>query len=1178
MTTRQELEQAIVVLEAHRDILDVDVVNTALAALQEKIVALQTVSLNEQQQNMAVLVADLSGFTAMSETMDAEEVRDTINAIWQKLDRVIVAWGGKIDQHIGDGVVALFRVTTDLADCKERAVLAALDMQMELALFNREQKVLSDTGPLPRRPPAALGLGMRIGIHSGLVVFGKVGSSDHYSAVGDVIAVTNQLEHVAPVGHILISDDVHNQVQYNFMTEILPPFLLPETNEYVQAHIVLREKHHALQDVDRETAPNDARFVGRSDELTQLQFMLETTLESGTAQVVAVLGDAGVGKSRLRIEFEKLLALQPTPIHIFKGTAEPGLANAPYAAIQRLLANYFDIHRRSSPTVSRAKLIKGVVSVLPDDDEHAEERAHFIGDLLGFDFADSPFLRNFPYGPRRIREYAFQDLAKFFTAVTDHGPAVLFLENMELIDEGSLDFLEYLVHVCAERPLLIIYLARPELLTRWPSSQLHLAFNPLIYNRLDLGPLSPIDNRHLIANRLQNIPRSPRRLTDLLAEAAGGNPFLIIEIIEMLGEVGVIIKSGKQWRVQLGQLSDLRGKLTLDWLLNKQLERLTPIEQAVLKKAAATGPVFWETAVTQFLLTDNPSVTTRQIQSALHNLTQQDLIIQRTTSLFPQTNEYNFWHDLLRRIIYADQPEPERQATHAQCAAWLREQETSHLSTVVAVIAHHLEQAGSVAEAADWYARAATQSTAQFIPETAIRRYVKALKLLPKTADTLAQHIQLNEGLGQALRQQSRFDDAIAAFTEMRDLALQSGDSVAARRAFQHIFFIHTFRGAYRVALEMAKQAEKTARANKAAAELALALSTQGWAYLHLGDSQPALTMGKQALAISTKINAKREMAYSQTLMGAIGLVLRKLDQAQAATEKALALFREIDDRLGEGIICHNLGRIAFIKHDYAKAVTYLKQSTQLARDIGNNHGAMDSLRELSKVAQQQNAFADAESYQKQALIWAEKSGDVPSRIFTTADLGRLHLAQQETAETAVAQGEHLRQARFWLERGRPLIEQTTQSLPRVTLQIEMARLLLAEQAPADALNQIREALVIATADDFLQQGITARKTCAAAWRELGRIAIELPPTDRPIRINNQVYDIAGCFQQSIQILTDVNSGAKLEKARSLFDWAAYELRWGNHQRGENLWRQALTIYTQLGMKQEIAKMEHFAL
>jgi len=195
VATHQELKQAIAVLESHRDILDDATVDTALAALREKLRALQSPPPADLQQNTAVLVADLSGFTAMSEQMDAEEVRDTINAVWQKLDGVITAWGGQIDQHVGDGVVALFQATSDVADSAERATLAALDMQLELALFRERER--GGTGPLGR-PFSGDNLRMRIGIHAGAII----GYSQYDIASGRCVALASVLArfHIAGRG------------------------------------------------------------------------------------------------------------------------------------------------------------------------------------------------------------------------------------------------------------------------------------------------------------------------------------------------------------------------------------------------------------------------------------------------------------------------------------------------------------------------------------------------------------------------------------------------------------------------------------------------------------------------------------------------------------------------------------------------------------------------------------------------------------------------------------------------------------------------------------------------------------------------------------------------------------------------------------------------------------------
>ena len=1177
MATRQELEQAITILETNRDVLQDDVANTAVAALREKILALQVPAVVDLQQNTTVLVADLSGFTAMSELMDAEEVRDTINAVWHTLDSVIVAWGGRIDQHTGDGVVALFNITSSLSDCAERAVLAALDMHLELTLFNQKENQEMDVSA-SQHVRSDTNLRMRIGIHTGPVLFGKVGSSLQYTAVGDTITIAYQLERAAPVGGILISDDVFTQVQRHFETDAASPLLLTDSERQMPVYVVQREKRRARQDVNREKRPDEARFVGRSRELDHLQLALETSLETNSAQIVFVQGEAGIGKSRLRIEFEKLLAIQPVPMGLFKGTAMAELATAPYAALGSTLRNYFDIHRCSSPEVARAKLVNGIVDTLSDEDTHARERAHFIGHMIGFDFADSQYFKSFKDDVQRIRRYAFQDMSRFFQTVTTNNPTVLLMENMELADEGTINLLEHLVRKCADRPLLVVCLGRPSLLTAWPSSQFHLTVNPNIYSRLDLEPLAPIDSRHLITDRLRNIPRPPQRLIDLIAEAAAGNPFLIIELTEMLGEVGVINKSGKQWQIHMGPLNDLRGKLTLEWLLQKQLARLTPLERTVLDKAAVAGMIFWDAAVEELIFSEDSTITTRQVRTALQSLERQNLVFRRTTSTFPNAVEYRFRYNALQQATYMAQPQAQRQSRHAQYATWLNEQKAPSLPNLAATIAHHWQQADDKIEAASWYRQAAGQSQKNCMPATTTQYYRQALNMLPETADSAPLRIQLTEELGTTLRQQARFDKAIAVFTDMQAVALTIGDAAAAARALRHLPILHNFQGEHQAALDTARQAGNLTRTHQDAGDLAAALAAKGWAHAYLGDLTYAHKLGEEALAASSQISARWEMAYSQALLGTVNLLLGQFDRAQAATKKALTLFRESGDLFWEGLILAQSGRIAFAWHDYTTAVSHFEKSLQLAENNSDHYIAMNGLRQLSQIAQQQQAFEAAETYQQQALLWAEKSGNTLFRIEAAADLGRLYLAWQEMAETAAHPNEYLRQARLWIEYGWELAEQSPPSLPRNTIQIEMARLLLAEQTPIKALGLIKAVLAITREENFLRQGILARQTCAIVWRELGNIAAALPPAERTLVIDGQTYDIADCFNQSIEILTELNAAARLEKARSLFAWAVYELRWGNHQRGESLWQEAQAIFAQLGMTEEVARMEHFAV
>lgn len=1177
MIIRQEIEQALAVIENHRDILEPEVVETALAALQEKLFALQSVTVPDAQKQMAVLVADLSGFTAISELMDAEEVRDTINAIWKKLDGVVTAWGGQIDQHIGDAVVALFAIKSDMADCAERVVLSALDMQKELAHFNKKQQEGGYTG---RLNPLLIDLDfrMRIGIHLGSVMFGKVGSSLQYTAVGDTIAITNLLEEAAPIGGILISDAVYDQIYQNFETKPVSPISIESGAAQIPAYAVDKEKQHMLQNVERELNLPESRFVGRTSELEQLQFALNETIESSAAMVVTVTGDAGIGKTRLRQEFEKFLAIQPTLIHLFKGQVETEIASSAYAVFHRTFANFFDIHPRSSAQIAQTKLVEGVLSILSSDDPHAKERAYFMGHLLGFDLDQSPYLQNFKHDARRIREYAFQDMALFFSAVSEDRPTVVLLDDMERADAGSFELIEYLVEVCRERPLLIICFGEKQLSKQWPTLHLHQTIQPEKYRQLNLSPLSLIDNRHLITDHLQNIPRLPHRLTDLLAEAADGNPFIIAELIEMLGEIGVIIKGSQQWRIQMSPLNDLRGELNLDWLIQKQLDRLTPLEKEILQKAAVMGETFWESAIKAFSLNENSAVSDRQIRLAIHNLEQQDLINRQWPSTFPKTREYHFRHPKIQQTIYNTLPQTERQTTHAQCAAWLLNQQATHLPHIFSTIANHLEQAGDAEAASNWYGRAADQASHNYTPDSAIQLYQQALNLLPQTQQHTARHNQLAEGLGRILYQQARFDAAITIYQQMYQQAIDAADMDTAVRAFRSLFILCNFQGEHLMALKTAQEVENLVRSQNNTQDLAIAMIAQGWAYTYLGKMQSALNFSRKALTLSIQADAKRETAYCHALIGTIARYLGQLDQSRKATETAITLFREIGDRSWRVLMLHNLGQIAWLQHDADQAKNYFTQGLAMARDMGHAFGAVRNLRGLSIISQKQHAFEQAEQYGQQALIWAEKSGNNRFKILAAVDLSRIYLAQQEVVETAVAQTELCRQARYWLEQIQPAAEQIQQPLPYALWQVEMARLLLAEKKPAPALTQIQSALQFMRRQNIKDHGFLAQKLYAIAWRELANIAAQLPPASLPIFIENKPHRVADCYQKSLQLFSKINSGAKLEAAQTLFAWAVYEIRADHHERGELLLQRAHTLYTQLGMTDEIAKMERFAL
>ena len=397
MPDRVLLEHAIVSLEAQRAILGDAVVEASIAALRNQLAELDAPPRAEQRKLVTVLFADVAGFTAMSEAMDAEDVSEMINALWARLDALVNAHGGRIDKHIGDAVMALWGADRAREDDPVQAVLAALAMQKSAAQFRLPTHHIP--GGLTPSNSAAAGpqaLSIRIGVHTGPVLLGSVGITHEFTAMGDTVNVASALQQAAPVGKILISHDTFRQVQGVFRLRNQDPLQVKGKAEQVQTYLVEGVKERAFFLGTRGVADVETHMVGRQSEMECLQALCQDTLEQKRLHLVLVCGEAGIGKSRLVYEFERWLDLNPAPFWYFKGRAGPHSQNQPYALLHDMLSYRCQILDSDPPEALRHKLETWVGQALsPEQAELSDDlcmKAAFIGKMLGFDLGASPYL------------------------------------------------------------------------------------------------------------------------------------------------------------------------------------------------------------------------------------------------------------------------------------------------------------------------------------------------------------------------------------------------------------------------------------------------------------------------------------------------------------------------------------------------------------------------------------------------------------------------------------------------------------------------------------------------------------------------------------------------------------------------------------------------------------------
>ncbi|MCA9917273.1 MAG: AAA family ATPase [Anaerolineales bacterium] len=1164
MSIRQEIEQAIVALEAQRAALDADVANIAINTLRAKLAALVEPLPTPQQAEGAILIADMSGFTSLSEFLDAEEVRDMINAVWQKLDGVIDSWGGRVDKHVGDAVIAFFGLPVPREDDRERAVQAALDMQMELALFN--------DGPLRQMVsslPQNQALRMRIGVHHGSVLLGSLGSSGEYTILGDTVTMAHQLEQQAPVGGVLVSQQVYEQIHPFFDVEIEDGLSLNGTRTNGRGYVIVREKPQAFQRGNRGTSFLETRMVGRTEEIGRLQDVLQETIEAARVQIVTVVGKPGLGKSRLLYEFERLLGLWPDQVVLLKGGADRGVRQRPYSLMHDLFVNHFEIHRRNSPTVAREKLVRGLLGQLEGDGTRPLTQAHYIGQLLGFDFSDSPLLGESLHDPRLLREYAFEDLVAYFTAVCQQNDAlVLFLEDIHWADEWSFDLLEYLITECSQLPLMIVCLARPDLFDKRPSWRISEDHNQQIYHHIELKPLSLIDSRHLLSELLQQADQVPLRLSDMIVNGAGGNPHHLGELVKVLAQVGVIDTAGNRWYVRMANLADLPATLTLPRLIESQLENLPKTTRLVAQRAAVMGPFFWDMALLQLSAEDEVGLAWDGLTAVLGDLVDLGWIYRRKSSAFAGTQEYAFRSDELQIVAYNALTLRERQIAHGRIAAWFVTHDNGQATQLASMVAYHLELADKFSQSAIWYGRAAEQARLDQAPETAVLHYCQSLNLMPHNHETDAQRVVLNEGLGEMLRWLAQFEDATDAYQAMAVAAQAVADQPAVVRANLGLFLCYFLQDDLAQALQAAKEADRVATVAKLADWQLMTQAAIGWVLVLIGDQYTAVQIGKTLYNNLKEGAAPLARAYMQALLGHIAREAGHFERARNTTEAARQRFRELDDRMWEALMLAQLGHIARDQHDWQTAVNNYTTCLHYARDLGDVYGTVLALRHLGLIAMHQGQYEASASYLQLALTQADKSDNDVLRMQVSCCSAQLHLAQAvaapHSAQDLAAKESHLQMAYNWWEQTLRLARALDRPLAISTAVAGLAQLFLEDHLLDEALAQAQTAVETALSVRKQQFGREAKRITAVAWRVLGMVLGKEPTKDRTTEVQTHTVDAAECFQRSDQLLVEMGPANADERLRTLRHWATYERLRDNLAQAQALTEEAEKVAQQM--------------
>ncbi|MEP6894865.1 MAG: adenylate/guanylate cyclase domain-containing protein [Chloroflexota bacterium] len=976
-----DLKNAIDAQESMRSILGDAVADTTLTVLRnqltelEKKVDKQDGTTHARRKLVTVLFADVSGFTAFSENKDAEDVADIVNQLWVRLDKIIKEYGGEIDKHIGDAVMALWGTETAREDDAERAVQAALKMQ---------ETFKQDTVQFP--------IGIKVGINSGQVLLSEMGTQGEFTAMGDTVNTASRLVNSAQANEILVSHDTYELVRGVFDVLVQEPITVKGKSEPLQTYVIQRVRPRAFRAGRRGVEGVATRMVGREAEFKVIQNALEQSVLNRHTSVVIVKGEAGLGKSRLIYEFEGWVDTYHSEFYLFKARADEEMKSLPYSLLRSVFSDHFQIMDSDSQARARTKLMLGMAEMIGDG---GEERAVFIGELLGFDFSESPYVRGIRNDTRQIRDSAFNNIGHFFTEISANAPIVLLLDDIHWADSGSLELVEYLAKLEIDLPLFILCSTRPSLDEAHPNWGGNFPLCEVVkIKALDLNA-----SRELVNNVLQNVSQLPKELVEIVARNADGNPFYLEELIKVLIEDGVIVKGEENWQIVPQSLTQLRVPPTLTGILQARLDRLPAAENEVLERAAVIGRTFWDAAVESMHGSEAARLMTggEDVNAALTALRGKELVFPHQPSTFTAAHEFTFKHTILREVTYERVLKAKRKLYHRMAADWLIQQSGERIGEYLGLIAQHYELASDTARAVEFLERAAYQSLRLSAFREALSASERALGILASSKDTNpAMRARLLLKIGSALLWLTDHVTATARFEECIVLARTIPDRGLESKALARLGRISLEQSMFDQAIGYLQDSLVIARELNDLDVIAYSLANLAYISHYQGRHIDAERYGEESYELAKRSGDAVAQAFSLNLLAMVSVNKNEFDQSRQYHLQAIEICKQAGDRYGLARAYSNLSEVFRVQRQYAEAKPYTMDGLALARELGNRYTVPIMLINLLFSQVGLGEIQEAYASLREALQINMEHASVSWVIFSLAGYANILAAEQK--------------------------------------------------------------------------------------------------------------------------------------------------------------------------------------
>jgi len=935
----------------------------------------------EERRLITILFADLSGFTTLSAKLDPEEVRDVANICLEYLNKAIINHGGTIHKYEGDSVIALFGFPLAHEDDPERAIKASLEMLRLLPEINKT---------LRSKLKKKTDLGLHIGINSGTVVVGEIGSDQkkEYTVMGDVVNFASRLKDMAKKGEILVSESVFRVSRYLFDYEVCLPISVKGIEELVEVFKPIRVKEKA--EPKRGIKGLYSPLVGRDKEFEILKKAVENlTNKSGGA--VFILGDAGLGKSRLYEELKKLITSYPFSISILEGRCLSYGEAVPYLPFLQILAHIFGITDQDIKEEIKKKLLERTKELFPDI---WGEIVPYVGHLFSIRFSDQLDEKVKYLDAKSLRIQVFVNVKKLLTALSHIQPLLLTIEDYHWIDVESLELLKFIFDAPEPLPILFLGLSRIEkekecFKTKdWLKKRLGQAFI-----EINLIPLDINVSMQLIYNLLK-IPGVTKDFTDRVLAKAEGNPFFLEEIIRSLIDSKVLFFSSGIWHLT-SSISSLQIPDTIQAVIASRLDRLEPEARNILQMASVIGRSFYVKILEHLCGLDN-------LMLALYLSTLEEFEYISKLKSHPEL-EYQFRHPLLMEIAYNSILKKRRRELHYKTGEAIKEIYKDRLDDFTELLAFQYSNSDNYRTAIEWLKKAGFRAKSRYANEEAIKYFQMMVSIVKEDFAGAVHELSLQEiyeALGDIYILRGEYDSALKYYEEMHQTA---GDNkIGKARAMRKITDVYRNQGKLDDTLKILSEIETMLIENSAEERLEKSeiCMIRSWVYWMKGELDKAVKENEMGLKIVDdafllgtidEAQLKRRKSVGYNNLASVLWVRGEYDKMIELYIKCLKISEEIGDKQTIAKTSGNLAIAYYQKGEHDKAIELCQRSLRTFEEIGDKQSIGKASLNLGSMFDKNGEYDKAFEYFQRDLKISEEIGYKRGMGIANGNLGSIY-------------------------------------------------------------------------------------------------------------------------------------------------------------------------------------------